>query len=222
MADRSGIIFYGDPHARWQPLLDEYARRPARAVVLLGDCELTRPLLDVLEPIAADGCPVFWIHGNHDGGSEEQWSNLVGAPGGLHGTVMNVGGVHLVGLGGTYAGRAWYPRQGDEEPRYRTRREWLRAIPRAERCGRLLPLKQRHIILPEDHEAFRNQQADVLVCHEAPTSHPHGFGAVDNLARNLGARVVIHGHHHRSYVGASRDGVEVRGLGMAECWRLEA
>ena len=36
MADRSGIIVYGDPHGRWQPLLDEYARQPARAVVLLG------------------------------------------------------------------------------------------------------------------------------------------------------------------------------------------
>lgn len=221
MADRSSIIFYGDPHSQWQPLLDEYARRPAGAVVLLGDCELDRPLLDILEPIAADGCPVFWIHGNHDGGSEAQWDNLTRSEGGLHATVANVAGIHVAGLGGTYAGRVWYPKQGDEEPRFRTRREWLKAIPRNERRGKLLPLKRRHVILPEDHEALRGQRADVLVCHEAPTSHEHGFGGLDDLAKATRVRLVIHGHHHRSYVGASRRGVEVRGLSIAECWRME-
>ena len=64
MAAPSGILFYGDPHSSWGNLLDEYTRRPAHAVVLLGDCELDRPLLDVLKPIAADGCPVFRIYGN--------------------------------------------------------------------------------------------------------------------------------------------------------------
>ena len=221
MAVPSNILFYGDPHGRWQPLLDEYALRPARAIVLLGDCELDRPLHEVLEPIVTDGCPVFWIHGNHDNHTEAQWSYLTGAEGGLHGNVVNVCGAHLAGLGGTYAERAWYPRRGDEEPRLRTRREWLRATPRNERCGMLLPLRRRHVILPDDHEALRGQRADILVCHEAPTSHKHGFGAVDDLARVLGVRLVVHGHHHRSYVGHTRDGIEVRGLGIAECWRVE-
>ena len=186
-----------------------------------GDCELDRPLLDVLAPISSDGCPVFWIHGNHDNGSEEQWSYLMKAEGGLHGMVANVGGLHFAGLGGTYAGKVWYPKLGDEESRFRTRRELLKAMPRNERCGKLLPLKRRHVILPEDHAALSDARADILVCHEAPSSHPFGFGAVDDLATALGVRLVVHGHHHRSYVGASRDGVEVRGLGVAECWRLE-
>ena len=55
MADRSGILFYGDPHGCWQPLLDEYARRAARAVVILGDCELDRPLVAVLETVDRHG-----------------------------------------------------------------------------------------------------------------------------------------------------------------------
>ena len=77
MADRSGILFYGDAHGSWGNLLDEYARRPAH--VVLGDCELDRPLLDVLEPVTADGCPVHWIYGNHDSHSEEQWACLTPA-----------------------------------------------------------------------------------------------------------------------------------------------
>ena len=221
MADRSGILFYGDPHGRWQPLLDEYARQPGRAVVLLGDCELDRPLDETLETIITDGTPVHWIHGNHDNDHAHWWDNLVGAPGGLHGNVVNVNGIYLAGLGGTYAGRVWYPRQGDETAAFQTRRDWLRAIPRHERCGKLLPLSRRHVILPEDHRALQGQRADILVCHEAPLSHPHGFGALDDLARTLGARLVVHGHHHRSYTGASREAAEVRGLGIAECWRWE-
>lgn len=221
MADRSGILFYGDPHGFWHPLLDEYARRPAGAVVLLGDCELDRPLDEVLEPIISDGTPVHWVYGNHDSHTEEQWVNLTQAEGGLHGTVANIGGTHVAGLGGTYAGRVWYPRRGDEAAAFQTRREWLRAIPRHERCGKLLPLGRRHVILPQDHEALRGQRADVLVCHEAPTSHRHGFGALDDLTEALGVGLIVHGHHHTSYVGASRDGARVRGLGIAECWRYE-
>ena len=191
-------------------------------MVLLGDCELEGPLHEVLGPIITDGCSVHWIYGNHDNHSEEQLANLTEAEGGLHGTVANVGSLHLAGLGGTYAGKVWYPKLGDEESRFRTRREWLKAVPRNERCGKLLPLGKRHVIVPEDHQALRGQQADVLVCHEAPSSHPFGFGAVDDLAKAMGVRLVVHGHHHRSYVGASRDGVMVRGLAIAECWRLEA
>ena len=221
MADRSDILFFGDPHGCWQPLLDEYARRPALAVVLLGDCELDHPLHETLEPIVADGTPVHWIYGNHDNDHAHWWDNLNRAEGRLHGTVVNLGGIHVAGLGGTYAGRVWYPRLGDEAAAFQTRREWLKAVPRNERCGMLLPLRKRHVILPEDHDALRGQWADVLVCHEAPLSHPHGFGALDDLARTLGARLVVHGHHHRSYSGASRDAAYVRGLGIAECWRFE-
>ncbi len=221
MPSKSGILFYGDPHGRWQPLLDEYARHPAKAVVLLGDCELSAPLAETLKPISTDGCPIHWIYGNHDNHTENQWDNLTSAPSGLHGRVTDVAGLRLAGLGGNYAAKIWYPKVGNEEPRLRTRREFLKSLPRSGRPGTELPLERRALIFSEDHDALKRLRADVLVCHEAPTSHPHGFGGIDELAKAMRVRLVVHGHHHVGYRGASQDGIEVRGLGIAECWRHE-
>lgn len=36
-----------------------------------------------------------------------------------------------------------------------------------------------------DYEGLKNQRADILVTHEAPSAHRHGF-AIDDLARRLG------------------------------------
>ena len=220
MPSPSGILYYGDPHGCWQPLLHEYARQPALAVVLLGDCELTAPLHETLKPIVADGTPIHWIYGNHDNGSCQQWTNLTDSSGGLHGRVTGVGGLRMAGLGGIYAGKIWYPKQGDEESNFQTRREFLRSLPQCKRPGTLLPLDRRAIIFPEDHATLAKLRADVLVTHEAPSSHPHGFGALDDLAMVMGVKSVVHGHHHRAYVGASQSGIVVRGLAGAECWRL--
>ena len=219
MPSKTGILFYGDPHGQWQPLLDEYARHPARAVILLGDCELDRPLHETLKPIASDGTPIHWIYGNHDNRIEVQWSNLTAAPGGLHGRVTDVAGQRLAGLGGNYAGKVWYPRGGNEEPRFLTRRAFLKSLPHSGRPGTEMPLERRSVIFPEDHDVLARLRADVLVCHEAPSSHQHGFGALDELAKAMRVRLLVHGHHHVGYEGLSRDGVEVRGLGIAECWR---
>ena len=41
-------------------------------------------------------------------------------------------------------------------------------------------------------------RADILVTHEAPSAHVHGFMAIDDLAIQLGAKLVVHGHHHES------------------------
>jgi hypothetical protein len=40
----------------------------------------------------------------------------------------------------------------------------------------------------EDIEALAAQRADVLVTHEAPSSHPSGVAVIDALARRMGAR----------------------------------
>jgi len=42
------------------------------------------------------------------------------------------------------------------------------------------------------------QRADLLITHEAPSCHPHGFHAIDALARALGVQAAFHGHHHDS------------------------
>ena len=69
--------------------------------------------------------------------------------------------------------------------------------------------------------ALARHRLDVLVCHEAPTSHRMGFAAVDDLARRTGAKLVVHGHRHRDYESVLPDGTRVRGLGMAGPWLLD-
>jgi hypothetical protein len=59
------------------------------------------------------------------------------------------------------------------------------------------------------------------VSHEAPSSHPHGFAVIDSLAESCGAWLIVHGHHHHSYEATLPNGIRVRGLGLAEPWRLE-
>jgi hypothetical protein len=61
----------------------------------------------------------------------------------------------------------------------------------------------------------------VLVTHEAPSCHRHGFAAIDRLAEVAAARLIVHGHHHESYAAKLPGGIDVRGLGFAEPWVLE-
>jgi hypothetical protein len=61
----------------------------------------------------------------------------------------------------------------------------------------------------------------VLVSHEAPSCHRHGFAVIDQMAAHAGARLIVHGHHHESYVATLTSGVAVRGLAVAETWELK-
>jgi predicted phosphodiesterase len=40
------------------------------------------------------------------------------------------------------------------------------------------------------------KQADILVTHEAPGAHRHGFEVLDALALMMRAKLLMHGHHH--------------------------
>ena len=40
-------------------------------------------------------------------------------------------------------------------------------------------------------------EADVLVTHEAPSCHRHGFSALDYLGQAMGIKALFHGHHHQ-------------------------
>jgi predicted phosphodiesterase len=46
------------------------------------------------------------------------------------------------------------------------------------------------------YERLWEQRADILVTHEAPSCHPNGFAAIDDLAQAMGVKAVFHGHHH--------------------------
>jgi hypothetical protein len=133
--------------------------------------------------------------------------------------VLEIDGVRIAGLGGTFRPRVWSP---PSSPNLRYRRQL---------AGDLASLgpgygpKQRAAlahslstaaIWPEDVDALASQKADVLVTHEAPSSHPAGSAAIDELARTMGARMIVHGHHHVAYCARARDGLAV--LGVASAW----
>lgn len=63
-------------------------------------------------------------------------------------------------------------------------------------------------------------RTDVLITHEASTTHRHGFAAIDELARRTRAKLVIHGHHHRSSDVVTAGGMRVVGLAKAEVFQL--
>ena len=51
-------------------------------------------------------------------------------------------------------------------------------------------------IYPDDLNGLADLEADLLVTHEAPGYHPHGFEILDTLAQSLGVRASVHGHQH--------------------------
>lgn len=217
-----GIIIYGDPHGDWSPLLRACADDRPDGVVILGDCDLALPLRQQIQPVFDAGIRVQWIPGNHDAGGMEQYGRLWGdhPEGNLHASWRQVGGLVVAGLGGVFKGKVWFPRIEDAEPVHATRRDYLRRLPRADRWRGGLPLGMWDSIFPEDVAALRDLKADVLVTHEAPSCHRHGFIGIDMAARNCCARLVVHGHHHERCQGVLPSGTPVRGLAKAEVFRL--
>ena len=82
------------------------------------------------------------------------------------------------------------------------------------------PLVSAMPFFPEDVAALRGFQADIMVSHEAPSYHLHGFVGIDAAAELCRARLIIHGHHHESYEAVLPSGTRVRGLAIAEVLRL--
>lgn len=221
------IVFAGDPHGNFAPILRACAAASPGTLVLLGDCDCPAPLPTILAPALAVGWQVKWILGNHDTETEATFDNLVGAwpEGDIGLRVVAVDGIRLGGLPGVFKPRVWYPRADTpadriESPRFHCRADFLQAIgPQAAWRGGL-PLWHRDTIFPEDIEVLRVQPCDVLVTHEAPSCHRHGLAVIDDLAAACGARLIVHGHHHESYEARLPNGVAVRGLRIAETWTL--
>jgi len=227
------IVFIGDIHRQWPYVAHGLAGTdtPPSAAVLLGDIECTHPLDELAVPLLDRGIPVLWIFGNHDNdGGPEMWANLVDparnprtAPGALSGRVIEIGGVRIAGLGGTFRPRIWEP---PEPPRVRRREDLpadlakLGAHWREDHRAGLAHSLGATAIWPEDFQLLATQRADILVTHEAPSSHPAGNAALDELARAMGARLIVHGHHHVNYRAVAPDGL--RALGVAAGWGLTA
>jgi predicted phosphodiesterase len=225
---RMSLVFIGDIHQNWHHVEAGLASLPAppRAAVLLGDIECTAPLDHVAAPLLDRGVAVYWIHGNHEHDSgPEMWANLVApernpltAAGALHSRVVEIEGVRVAGLGGTFLPHVW---AGNAPPRLH-RRDQLAADLAASRpdlspaqAARVMHFLATTAIWPEDVEALAAQTADVLVTHDAPSSHPEGSVALDRLARRMGVGLIVHGHHHITSHAQAADGLRVLAVGAA-------
>jgi len=195
MATQPLILFAGDTHGRFHHLEEVVLRLRPDALVLLGDIQAKSPLERELGAIL-DKTEVWWIHGNHDTDSESDHDNLFEsalADRNLHGRVVEVAGVRIAGLGGIFRGRIWHPTEG---MRYESPEDFMARCTEEDPWRLGLPLRHRSSIFPEDYYGLVGQQAEILVTHEAPSCHPNGFEAIDELARSLGVETAFHGHHH--------------------------
>lgn len=196
MTDR--IFFCGDVHGNFEFVTQTVlVHRPA-AVVFLGDVQAQRPLEQELELILGL-TDIWWIPGNHDTDSQADHDNLflsALADRNLHGRVVEIAGVRIAGLGGVFLGQIWSPPEAPEYESYAAfeRSEANRPAVKAYRSERAH--KHRSTIFPDDYFNLVGQRADILVTHEAPSCHPHGFEAIDELARSLRVQTAFHGHQH--------------------------
>jgi predicted phosphodiesterase len=199
------ILFFGDPHGDFEPVIEATLRLRPEAIVLLGDLQARRPLHFELEAIRSMTA-VWFVHGNHDTDSESDYDNLWGselADRNFHGRVVDIAGFKVAGLGGVFRGKVWDPVVPFQDAPFASPEAMLaRAEARRwkESYGLWrggLQLRHRSTIFPVDYVRLLKQRAHILVTHEAPGAHTHGFQALDELATSLGVSLLVHGHKHR-------------------------
>lgn len=171
----------------------------------------------------------------------------------IDGRVIEIYGLRVAGFGGVFRGEIWYPRDTDKLPSFESydeyrrssqeyrrlkarlskrdriqaqavppeSRHWQAQLLDLSRSGKLL--KHRSTIFPDIYQRLMSMRADVLVAHEAPSCHPHGFDVIDHLARALRVTDLFHGHHHeaRDYSAQfSQLGFRAHGVGFREVAEL--
>jgi predicted phosphodiesterase len=208
------------------------ARSKPMSIILLGDMEFKQPAHIELAPILDAGIELFWIVGNHDTDRPESLANLLEseiANRCIDGRVVTLkDGTRIAGLGGVFREKIWYPNKLDPttgkptEPQHQSYEAWARTLPPASRAGKpeiaaKQRLTHRSSIFPDVYWHLAEQRADILVTHEAPTPHPHGFVALTELAQLMGVRQCFHGHQHDALPYAPHYeaiGFELHGVGL--------
>lgn len=190
------ILFCGDPHGEFEHIIQHVQQSNPAAVIILGDLCLSQSFEQTFAPIL-ERTDVWFIHGNHDTDEVRYHDHLFAChERNLHGRVAEIDGFKIAGLGGIFRNQVWYP---PKPPRYTTRKDFIAHCGKGNLWRGGLPRKHRSSIFPEDIQCFEGLKVDILVTHEAPIAHPHGFLAIDELAQSLGATTIIHGHHHEPY-----------------------
>jgi predicted phosphodiesterase len=208
------LLFGGDPHGDFRPIIQAVEIYSPTAAILLGDFDLERALHEEIEAIATKTA-VWFIPGNHDADRDDWYDRLFHSKLGdrnLHGRVVKIAGKRVAGLGGVFRGKIWMP---PAAPKFSTPQDLLLTSSRGERWRNGIPRKHRASIFWQQYQALRSQRADILVTHEAPSSHRYGFKALDDLAMAMGVKTIFHGHHHEHYSATIGNGIVVHGVGEA-------
>ncbi len=210
MNPQNKILFAGDPHGNFKSLIAAVHEYKPEAVVLLGDYDLDMPLEVCLQDIVGL-TQIWWIAGNHDFETPSKHKYLFNsalADNGLHLKVTEIAGLRIAGLGGIFLGRVWYPPQ---QPKWRDKQHYLYSQSDNSQHA-ALSLKYKAAIWHDEFESLKSLQADILVTHEAPGSHRHGFDVIDELAAAMGVKSIFHGHLHENYAGMIKGNIKVVGV----------
>ena len=217
-----GITFAGDTHG----CLDHLIEAPPDDIIIhVGDfAPVDRPVSELLPLGVLER--FYFIPGNHDYDRPAYRQCLLEDPAlagrCLHGCVLQIGKLRVAGLGGIFKQRMWYPQKRLTAPEYPSPEDYIRTLPKKDRPGAGSSRRMRGAIWYSMWAQLACDRADLLVTHEAPTSHAHGFAGIDELARRLGATTVVHGHHHVDYAGTVCGGsVRVLGVGLRGLTRVD-
>ncbi|NTF17004.1 metallophosphoesterase [Agrobacterium rubi] len=192
---------------------------------------------EILRPLTELGCRILHVRGNHDFQDAHHYESVVASRalmgGNLHCKVVEIEGVRIAGLEGIFGG-PWLPRDGKvvshtrehwlaNNRSYRNGNRWHPAVDRLQGIPPGLQVGHRKYIWPEDVEYMRGLEADVLVTHEPPLSGAatQGFQVINDLACDMGAKVVIHGHIHTPYEAVTSEGIEVNSIEIKSWIRLD-
>jgi len=212
------MMFIGDPHGRYQHIIDAIHKQKPASCILVGDQCFDEPV-DQLFTGIDDYTKLRWIHGNHDTDRPGWYAHLFASPWSdrnLHGRVEELAGVRLAGFGGVFRASVWHPDTGVQ---FASRKQWKLA----HQSKKFAQKARSHesTIWPDEYEKLAMQRADILVLHEAPDCHRLGVTALSELAELLGVRLVVHGHHHEQYEAVLDNGIAVVGLGLAQVATLD-
>jgi len=209
------ILFAGDCHGDFIPVIEEADE--ATAVVLVGDQEPMNDLSVELGSGLAE--KTWWIYGNHDSDYLcffENHAPMVNRN--LHCQRVEIEGLRIAGLGGVFRAKKFEIDQTTRlaEVDLGCPQDYREAWIKLRRGGRAYPADFTSIF-PEDLTALLQLkgQVDVLVTHEAPESHALGFPLLGDIARAMGVKMLIHGHHHERYSATIAGGIRIEGIGMA-------
>jgi hypothetical protein len=195
-----GLWFLGDVHGEFKFLAQTLlaAEKKPSWIVFLGDIDIDHiTFREVMEPLRRNfsSTQVAFIYGNHDADTYDHWEKLhdCGDAVALHGRVVELDGIRVAGLGGNFLGRIWSP---PAQAMFRNKQASMNRGPYQWRDGQRPNPSLSAAIYPDDVEHMAKLRADILVTHEAPSCHPYGFEAIDQLARDMRVVRTFHGHQH--------------------------